>query len=52
MKYLSSDEIVVVSVTIGALCLFALTLFAQPISACVAEKNRQNTVAYRTSLPT
>lgn len=50
MKYISNDEIVVLSVTISAMCLLALTLFAQPISACVAEKNRQGTVQYRKSL--
>ena len=48
MKYIPHDEMMVLCVAIGVMCLFALTLFAQPISACVAEKNRQNTVAYRT----
>jgi len=48
MKYISHDEMMVLCVAIGAMCLFALTLFAQPMVSCVAEMNRQNTVANRT----
>ncbi len=47
MKYLSHEEIMVVCVTVAIMCLLALTLFAQPIASCVAEKNKQATNDYR-----
>jgi len=50
MKYLSHNEIMVVCVTVATMCLLALTLFAQPIASCVAEKDRQATIKYRKHL--
>jgi len=50
MKYLSHNETMVVCATVATMCLLALTLFAQPIASCVAEKDRQAILEYRQHL--
>jgi len=50
MKYLDDNEMMVVCVTVVTMCLLALTLFAQPIASCVAEKDKQAINDYRQHL--
>ena len=47
MKYLDDNEMIVVCVTVVTMCLLALTLFAQPMASCVAEKDKQAINDYR-----
>ncbi len=50
MKYLSHNEMMVVCTTVATMCLLALTLFAQPIISCIAEKDKQAINDYRQHL--
>jgi hypothetical protein len=50
MKYLDHNETMVVCATVATMCLLALTLFAQPIASCIAEKDKQAIIEYRQHL--
>ena len=47
MEYLSSDEMAVAIGVIALMLFLAVGIFSEPISSCVAEKQRQNTIEYR-----